>query len=789
MEIHPSTILSVVSGNIPMANHNAAARNVFHAAQTKQAIGIYATNFNKRFDTFGFVQHYPQRAIINTRHAQYTGSDNMMNGANLIVAIMTYTGFNQEDSLIINKKSIERGLFHLSYYKSISASTKKISPYERIIFANPVKLRDKGIKVVGIKHANYNLINDEGIIKEGSYIPRGQNAIVIGMVLIQETLKEIKKGLFIEQIKETVYTDISIMSDESYYGIIDKVYIGSKTLDDDIKICKVRFLKIKKPEFGDKHSSRHGQKGVVGMILPEEQMPFTKDGIRPDLIVNPHAIPSRMTIGHLVECVYSKLCCLEGMLGDGTTFINLDYEGIYDNLEKHEYNKYGNEILYNGQTGRQMNTEIFIGPTYYFRLKHMVAEKINARGYGPKVQLTRQPTGGRRKSGGLRIGEMERDSLISHGISRFIKESMMERSDKYRWLVCKNCGTIPVYGNKIKNNFCNLCGNTETNIIETPYSMKLLTQEFEAMGIQMRLNCDHVEMPVDDIDLDVDLDLDINEEINEEADVKADVKPQKSFKDMIKVELKLNKNQLLEEIKKLNPDLKGLTSKKKEELLEIYKKLKEGNYDQQPKQKVVIKKTKEELTKEILMLYPEFKIKTNMNKEKLVEILNMKSEDVQALISKQKKKGGGCSGSDDDDSDDDDEETDSDECEEEETGGEGDEDEEDEEEDEEEEDEDEEEEEEEEEERRGGFKEEEEERRGIGGFKEEEEEEEERRGGFKEEEEEEERRGIGGFKEEEEEKKEEEEERRGGEEKKEEEEKEEDKTEGGNISEIKIINI
>jgi len=513
MEIHPSTILSVVSGNIPMCNHNAAARNVFHAAQTKQAIGIYATNFNKRFDTFGFVQHYPQKAIINTRHAQYTGSDNMMNGVNLMVAIMTYTGFNQEDSLIINKKSIERGLFHLSYYKSISASTKKISQYERIIFANPIKLRDQGIKVVGIKHANYNLINDEGIIKEGSYIPRGQNAIVIGMVLIQETLKEIKKGLFIEQIKETVYTDISIMSDESYYGHIDKVYVGTKTLDDDIKICKVRFLKIKIPEFGDKHSSRHGQKGVIGMILPEEQMPFTKDGIRPDLIVNPHAIPSRMTIGHLVECVYAKLCCMEGYLGDGTTYINLDYDGIYDNLEKHNFNKHGNEILYNGQTGRQMNTEIFIGPTYYFRLKHMVAEKINARGYGPKVQLTRQPTGGRRKSGGLRIGEMERDSLISHGISKFIKESMMERSDKYRWCVCKNCGTIPVYGNKIKNSFCNLCGNTETNIIETPYSMKLLTQEFEAMGIQMRLNTDYVDMPSEDVNLDMDIDMDMEEEV------------------------------------------------------------------------------------------------------------------------------------------------------------------------------------------------------------------------------------------------------------------------------------
>jgi len=197
------------------------------------------------------------------------------------------------------------------------------------------------------------------------------------------------------------------------------------------------------------------------MILSEENMPFTKDGIKPDLIVNPHAIPSRMTIGHLVECVYAKLCCLEGYLGDGTIYIDIDHKSIYDNLEKNNYHKHGNEILYNGQTGRQMLTEIFIGPTYYFRLKHMVAEKINARGKGPMTQLTRQPTGGRRKEGGLRIGEMERDSLISHGISGFIQESMMERSDKYRWQVCKRCGIIPQYSKKINSCICPSCDGND----------------------------------------------------------------------------------------------------------------------------------------------------------------------------------------------------------------------------------------------------------------------------------------------------------------------------------------
>jgi DNA-directed RNA polymerase II subunit RPB2 len=675
LEIHPSTMLSVVTANIPMCNHNQSARNVFHAAQTKQAIGIYATNFNKRFDTFGFVQHYPQKAIINTRHAQYTGSDTMANGANLIVAIMTYTGFNQEDSLIINKRSIERGLFHLSYYKSITETSKKINDYERVVFRNPLNMTDeKGniVKVSGIKHADYSLLDENGIIKEGSYVPLGVKAIVIGKVLIKDVYKEVKRGLFIEQIKETTYTDVSITTDESYYGYINKTFMGTKTNDDDIIVCKVRFLKIKKPEFGDKHSSRHGQKGVVGMILPDEQMPFTKDGIRPDLIVNPHAIPSRMTIGHLVECVYSKLCCLEGFMGDGTVFINLDYNSIYNHLEKHNYDKYGNEILYNGQTGRQMTTEIFIGPTYYFRLKHMVAEKINARGFGSKLKLTRQPTGGRRNGGGLRIGEMERDSLISHGISHFINESMMERSDKYRWCVCKTCGTIPIYGEKIKEAFCKNCGRNEINIIETPYTLKLLKQEFEGMGVEMRINCDYLDMPIeepleddDENNIYVDID-DLEKEENEEEEkptvgmkkIKKLIMKDKKEKEEEKPEennySKMKKPELVEIVKLLYSGIKNISSKNKEDLIklilakkEAFKQgTKETEKPEEEKKRPVETgkgKTKDDLRNEIKKKYPDYPLKAAMSKEDLIEILNKSEKEIAEIIAnkKAKKRGGG----------------------------------------------------------------------------------------------------------------------------------------------------
>lgn len=503
LEIHASTMLSIVSANIPLSNHNQSARNVFHAAQSKQALGMYATNFNKRFDTMSYIQHYPQRPIITTQLSQYTCSDNMPNGYNVIVAIMTYSGFNQEDSIMINKNSVERGLFNISYYKSVTGTSKEISPNERVVFGNPMDYVNKGIKVNGIKHANYDLIDAEGFITEKSKISQGQRVVIIGMLNMKDTYKEVKKGVFTEFVKETVYTDVSITTDKTLYGIVDKVFYSKKTVGNNSAICKVRFLKVRKPEFGDKHASRHGQKGVIGMLIPEESMPYTRDGIRPDIIINPHAIPSRMTIGHLVECVFSKLCCINGSLGDGSVFIPFDKNELYDSLEKKGFNRHGNEILYNGFTGRQINSEIFIGPTFYFRLKHMVADKINSRGHDkdknelPKVMLTRQPTSGRRKGGGLRIGEMERDSILSHGTSMFLQESMMERSDKFTWAVCKRCGTMVTYNPSKKNMIinCKKCNKTDIAVINTPYSFKLLNQELQVMGIEMKFNTDDTEMP------------------------------------------------------------------------------------------------------------------------------------------------------------------------------------------------------------------------------------------------------------------------------------------------------
>lgn len=493
MEIHPCTLLSVVSVNIPMCNHSFAARNLFHAAQSKQAIGMYATNFNDRYDTMGYVMHYPQKPIVSTRPSFLTRSEMMPNGTNIMIAVMSYSGFNQEDSLMINKGVIDRGFERISYYKSVSVTTKVENPMERTFFANPKKMMKDGMLVKGMKvNADYSLLDDNGFVKKGTNVPQGKDTVLIGVILERTIVEEVKKGIFTRSVRRKEYIDQSFVTDDNIYGYVDSVYKTSKSISDSSSVCKLRLMKVRFPECGDKHSSRHGQKGVIGRIIPEKDMPFTKDGVRPDIIMNSHAFPSRMTIGHIVECVFAKLCAMKGGIGDGTVFVPFNKKAMMDDLEKEGFDRYGNEVLYNGFTGEQINTDIFFGPVYYFRLKHMVADKINARGIGPKQFLTRQPTAGRRKHGGLRIGEMERDALIGHGLSMFIKESMMERSDVYKYQIDRNSGTAVTYPVK------------DIGEVEVPYSFKLFTQELECMGIGTNYNV--VDVDIEEKEMESELD-------------------------------------------------------------------------------------------------------------------------------------------------------------------------------------------------------------------------------------------------------------------------------------------
>ena len=454
-EIHPSLMLSAVSLNIPFPEHSQYPRNAFSCQQTKQAVGVYTSAYNTRFETFSHILHYPQRPIVTTRFKKYTDVDKLPYGINAIVAIASYTGYNQEDAVMLNKSSVDRGLFKSLYFRSYEEEESNVRG-QKVYFGNP--LLEKNVQK--INSGKYEKLDDHGIIKEGEYI--NDSDIIVS--------KCEKKSINGEEITNISGKRINFGTS----GIVDKVVITKNF--DGLRNCKVRVRKVKIPGVGDKFASRCGQKGMCGMVLPGWDMPFTKDGIVPDIIINPHAIPTRMTINQLLEVILGKSSCLGGFLGDATPFQNNDIREFSKVLEGFNYEKNGDEVMYSGITGEQIKTSIFIGPTYYQRLKIMVADKMHSRGTGPSQYLVRQPASGRANNGGLRIGEMERDSILSHGISNFLNESMMERSDKFKVQVDTNTGLI-TYDDKKENK----------KMIEIPYSMKLLIQELESMNIGSRI--------------------------------------------------------------------------------------------------------------------------------------------------------------------------------------------------------------------------------------------------------------------------------------------------------------
>ena len=470
-EIHPSLILGALASCIPFPHHNQSPRNTYQSAMGKQAVGIHCTNYNKRFDTFSHVLSYPQRPLIETKMMKYLNGDKLPNGINVIVAIATYSGYNQEDSIIFNKDSIDRGLFSSTFYRTYKDEEKKNQlSGEEEKFCKPEKE-----KLLFPKPCNYSKLNDNGFVDENTFVD--ENDILIGKVV---------------PIKENMnynYKDNSTTLRRNEKGYVDKNYIT--TNGDGYKICKTRIRSFRKPQIGDKFSSRHGQKGTVGMIYKSEDMPFSSNGIVPDIIINPHAIPSRMTIAQLIECILGKVCCETGNIGDGTAFNKIVVKKITEMLLKAGHEMNGNEILYNGFTGEQMKTSIFIGPTYYQRLKHMSGDKIHSRSSGPIVTMTRQPAEGRSSHGGLRFGEMERDCMIAHGTSNFLKERMMDVSDKYQIFICSLCN-MPAISNTVNNLYeCKKCDNySKFKKVELPYSCKLLMQELQCMNIAPRFLTD-----------------------------------------------------------------------------------------------------------------------------------------------------------------------------------------------------------------------------------------------------------------------------------------------------------
>ena len=470
-EIHPSTLFGILASCIPFPEHNQSPRNTYQCAMGKQAMGMYVTNFDTRMDKTSYVLNYPMRPLVDTRIMNILNLNNVPSGEMVIVAIGSYSGFNQEDSIIFNQGAIDRGLFAASIYHTEKDEDKKIYGDEEIRCC-PDKTKTKGIKF-----ANYSKLNSSGLVPENTLL-KNKDVIIGKVIPIKENRNDHTKLIKYEDQSKVFRTN-----EECY---IDKNYVDRN--GDGYTFCKVRTRTHRKPVIGDKFSSRHGQKGTIGIILPEMDMPFTKEGVRPDIIINPHAIPSRMTIGQLKETVLGKTLLSLGLFGDGTSFNKLSVKRICKELLKVGFESHGNEVLMNGMTGEQLESSIFIGPAFYQRLKHMVNDKQHSRSFGPKVVLTRQPAEGRSRDGGLRFGEMERDCCVSHGASRFTKDRIYDCSDKYEVHVCNSCGMIAAYNDEKKIHHCRSCGNrVKFSRVQIPYACKLMFQELITMNVAPRL--------------------------------------------------------------------------------------------------------------------------------------------------------------------------------------------------------------------------------------------------------------------------------------------------------------
>ena len=470
-EIHPSTIFGILASCIPFPEHNQAPRNTYQCAMGKQAIGIYVTNYTRRMDKTAYVLTYPHRPLVDTRLMQMIELAEIPSGAPLIVAIMSYTGYNQEDSVLVNKGAIDRGMFSATIYHTEKDEDKKINGDEE------VRCRPDPSKTKGMKFGNYDKINQRGIMPANTFIENRD--IIMGKVIpIKDNRNDPTKIIKYEDVSRAYHT-----CEECY---VDKSYIDSN--GEGYCFCKVRIRAFRKPVIGDKVSSRMGQKGTIGNIIPERDMPFTKEGIRPDIIINPHAIPSRMTIGQLKETLLGKVLVNLGLFGDGTSFGDFEIKDISKELLKVGFEMNGNELLHNGLTGEQIKSDIFIGPVFYQRLKHMVNDKQHSRSIGPMVNFTHQPAEGRSRDGGLRFGEMERDAMVGHGASRFTRGRMYDSSDKYEVHVCRKCGMVAAYNDERSIHLCKTCDNrADFALVQIPYACKLLFQELATMNIAPRI--------------------------------------------------------------------------------------------------------------------------------------------------------------------------------------------------------------------------------------------------------------------------------------------------------------
>ncbi len=474
LEISPVSILGVVTAMVPYANFGQSSRLNRGSKTQKQSLGLYASNYLIRMDTDVNVLQYPQKPIVQSFMHEISKYEKHPAGQNVTIALLSYDGYNMEDALIVNQGSIQRGLARSFYFRPYSADEMR---YQGGLI-DEIGIPDKEVKGYRAE-TDYQYLEDDGIVYPEA--PVKEDDIIIGKTSPPRFLGELEEF----SIAANTRRESSIAVKHGEKGIIDMVIITEN--DEGNKLIEVRLRDQRIPEIGDKFASRHGQKGVIGRIVPQADMPFTASGVTPDLIFSPHSIPSRMTISHLIEVIGGKVGALGGRFVNGTTFSAESEPELRQQLLDFGFRENGTEKMYNGITGEEFKATIFVGNMYYLRLKHMVANKMHARASGRIQLLTRQPIEGRSQGGGLRLGEMEKDCLVAHGASLLLKERF--DSDKTLVYVCEGCGMLGVYDAMRNRAFCTKCGaNVDLTPVEMSYAFKLLLDELKALGIYPQMN-------------------------------------------------------------------------------------------------------------------------------------------------------------------------------------------------------------------------------------------------------------------------------------------------------------
>jgi DNA-directed RNA polymerase subunit B' len=473
MELTPVSVFGLTVNTAPYPEHNNVARHVMFASYIKQAQGLYASNFNLRYDSRGYLLFYPQRPIVSTRVYDDLHFEKRASGQNFVVAVATYYGYNIADAVVMNKASIERGLARSMFYKTYVDEERRYPGGQHDVFKIPPATTENYLG----EHA-YSKLGEDGLIEPEMRVEEGD--VLIGKVSPPRFIEE---SIGVGSLEEKV-RDSSIVLKKGESGVVDSVILAG-TLG-ATRLAKVRIRSIRIPEIGDKFGSRHGQKGVIAMIAPQEDMPFSENGIIPDLLLNPNGIPQRMTFGHLLEMLTGKASSLAGRLADGTAFSKNGKQVIEESakiLEAYGFQRYGEEVMYNGITGEKFKATLFTGVVYYNRLYHMVANKLQVRSRGTVQILTHQPTEGKARQGGLRFGEMEKDVLVGHGASLLLKDRLLDQSDKAEIWICNECGSVGYYDYTKHVPVCPLCGSNNLSKVEISYAFKLLLDELKAMHI------------------------------------------------------------------------------------------------------------------------------------------------------------------------------------------------------------------------------------------------------------------------------------------------------------------